>query len=148
MNLLKAMLSYNHYFLIGLTLYMSPHSKWAHAHYFLHLLSDELLWAHSCNKTSPTGEEQVPPEEEYYDEFNEVKVSSLSQLDGAENNNDISSFYSLIVIFKTFHYVINIVTFVSIHWVIICIDVLWRTYEMHLGLPLKSGCDSHRLPRR
>jgi hypothetical protein len=57
----------------------------------------------------------VPPEEEYYDEFNEVKVSSLSQLDGAENNNDISSFYSLIVIFKTFHYVINIVTFVSIH---------------------------------
>jgi hypothetical protein len=51
---------------------MGPHRKWAHAHYFPHLLSDEHLWAHSCNKTPPTGEEQVPPEQDYYDEFDEV----------------------------------------------------------------------------
>jgi hypothetical protein len=32
------------------------------------------------------------------------------------------------------------VTFISIHLVIICVLLLWRTYETHLGLPLKSGC--------
>jgi hypothetical protein len=41
--------------------------KWAHAHYSPHLLSDEHMWAHSCDK--PLGEEQVPPEEDYYDEI-------------------------------------------------------------------------------
>jgi hypothetical protein len=33
------------------------------------------------------------------------------------------------------------VIFISIHWVIVCVGLLWRTYEMHPGLPLKSGCD-------
>jgi hypothetical protein len=33
------------------------------------------------------------------------------------------------------------VTFISIHFVIICDVLLWRTYETHLALPLKSGCD-------
>jgi hypothetical protein len=42
-NLLKAMLSLNHYLLISLTLHMSPHLKCAHAHYSPHLLSDEHL---------------------------------------------------------------------------------------------------------
>jgi hypothetical protein len=64
------MFSYNHYLLISVTLYMIPHRKWAHAHHSPHLLSDELLWAHSCDK--PPGEEKVPPEEDYYDEFDEV----------------------------------------------------------------------------
>jgi hypothetical protein len=31
-----------------------------------------------------TGEEQVAPDENYYEEFDEVKVASRSQLDGAE----------------------------------------------------------------
>jgi hypothetical protein len=35
-----------------------------------------------------------------------------------------------------------IVTFISIHLVIICVVLLWHTYETHPGLPLKSGCDS------
>jgi hypothetical protein len=35
------------------------------------------------------------------------------------------------------------VTFISIHFVIICDVLLWRTYETHLALPLKSGCDTH-----
>jgi hypothetical protein len=44
------------------------------------------------------------------------------------------------------------VTFISIHFVIICDVLLWRTYETHPALSLKSGCDSRvregRGPRR
>jgi hypothetical protein len=32
-------------------------------------------------------------------------------------------------------------TFISIHFVIICDVLLWRTYETHPTLSLKSGCD-------
>jgi hypothetical protein len=32
---------------------------------------------------TPIGEEQVPPEEDYYNEFDEVKMSSPNQLNGA-----------------------------------------------------------------
>jgi hypothetical protein len=32
------------------------------------------------------------------------------------------------------------VTFISIHFVIICDILLWCTYEMQLALSLKSGC--------
>jgi hypothetical protein len=38
-------------------------------------------------------------------------------------------------------YVIMIVTFISIHLVIMCVVLLRRTYETHLALSLKSGCD-------
>jgi hypothetical protein len=34
------------------------------------------------------------------------------------------------------------VTFISIHVVIICDVLLWRTYEMHPTLSLKSGFDN------
>jgi hypothetical protein len=34
-----------------------------------------------------------------------------------------------------------LVTFISIHFVIICDVLLWRTYEMHPAILLKSGCD-------
>jgi hypothetical protein len=33
-------------------------------------------------------------------------------------------------------------TFISIHSVIICVVLLWRTYETHPALSLKSGCDT------
>jgi hypothetical protein len=36
-----------------------------------------------------------------------------------------------------------LVTFISIHFVIICDVLLWRTYETHPALSLKSGCDTH-----
>jgi hypothetical protein len=36
-----------------------------------------------------------------------------------------------------------LVTFISIHFVIICDVILCRTYETHLALSLKSGCDIH-----
>jgi hypothetical protein len=35
-----------------------------------------------------------------------------------------------------------LVTFISIHFVIICDVLLWRTYEMYPALSLKSGCDT------
>jgi hypothetical protein len=34
------------------------------------------------------------------------------------------------------------VTFISIHFVIICGVLLWRTYETHPTLSLKPGSDS------
>jgi hypothetical protein len=34
-----------------------------------------------------------------------------------------------------------LVTFISIQFVIICDVLLWRTYETHPALSLKSGCD-------
>jgi hypothetical protein len=57
---------------MSITLHMAPHRKWAHAHYFPYLLSDERMWAHSRYKTLPTCEEQVSPDEDYYDEFDEI----------------------------------------------------------------------------
>jgi hypothetical protein len=39
-----------------------------------------------------------------------------------------------------------IVTFISIHFVVICDVLLWRTYEMLLTLSLKSGCDNRAHP--
>jgi hypothetical protein len=36
------------------------------------------------------------------------------------------------------------VTFISIHFVIICDVLLWRIYEMHPTLSLEPGCDSTR----
>jgi hypothetical protein len=34
-----------------------------------------------------------------------------------------------------------LVTLISIQFVIICDVLLWRTYETHSALSLKSGCD-------
>jgi hypothetical protein len=41
-----------------------------------------------------------------------------------------------------------LVTFISIHFVIICDIILWRTYETHPALSLKSGCDSLPMKNR
>jgi hypothetical protein len=43
-----------------------------------------------------------------------------------------SIFYHLFC--KTFCFVTKIVIFVSIHWVIICVEFIWWTYETHPGL--------------
>jgi hypothetical protein len=34
-------------------------------------------------------------------------------------------------------------TFISMHSVIMCVVLPWRTYEMHPTLSLKSGCDRY-----
>jgi hypothetical protein len=39
------------------------------------------------------------------------------------------------------NYFYDIVIFISIYSVIMCVVLLWRTYEMHPSLFLKSGCD-------
>jgi hypothetical protein len=46
---------------------------------------------------------------------------------------------------RHFRYVIMFVTFISIHLVIICVVLLWRTYETHPCLSLKYGCDNLQL---
>jgi hypothetical protein len=58
---------------------------------------------------------------------------------------DISSLYDYhffvrLPLCKNYFY--DIVTFISIHFVIICVVLLWLTYETHPTLSLKSGCDS------
>jgi hypothetical protein len=53
----------------------------------------------------------------------------------------ILCFFIISYFVRHFCYVIKIVTFVSIHWVIVCVDVDWCTYETQPGLPLKSGFD-------
>jgi ABC-type uncharacterized transport system permease subunit len=40
-----------------------------------------------------------------------------------------------------------VVTFIAIHLVIICVVLLWRTYETHTALSLKSGCDNVRMAK-
>jgi hypothetical protein len=47
-NLFKSMLNLNHFSLVSLTLHMSVHRKWAHAHYSSHLLSDDHMGAQPC----------------------------------------------------------------------------------------------------
>jgi hypothetical protein len=43
------------------------------------------------------------------------------------------------------NYFYDIVKFTSIHSIIICVVLLWRTYEMHPTLSLKSECDMYLL---
>jgi hypothetical protein len=50
--------------------------------------------------------------------------------------------YLLLFIFvRHFRYVIKYVAFISTHLVIVCVVLLWHTYETHPGLLLKSGWD-------
>jgi hypothetical protein len=56
------------------------------------------------------------------------------------NNYKFALLLSFIFV-RHFGYVIIFVTFVSIHLVIICVVLLWRTYETHPVLSLISRCD-------
>jgi hypothetical protein len=55
---------------------------------------------------------------------------------------DISSFYIyhlfLVRLPLCNNYFHDIVTFISIHYVIVCVVLPWRTYETHPALSLKS----------
>jgi hypothetical protein len=134
-NLLKAMLNFNHYLLISLTLHMSPHCKWAHAHYSPHLLSDELLWPHSCDN---------PPKVKSRCHQRRITMMGSTRsrcrlpvsLMAPWNKNYLFILFIISYIVRHFRYVIKFVTFVSIRWVIICVVLIWRTYETHPGLPL------------
>jgi hypothetical protein len=73
-------------------------------------------------------------------------VASTSQLYGAKEKYlvrfiVIIYFCKILTLCNNACYVIMIVTFISIHLVIICVVLLWRTYETHPALPLKYECD-------
>jgi hypothetical protein len=60
----------------------------------------------------------------------------------APRNKYLFALWLSFIFVRLFRYVIIIfVTFISIHLVIICVVLLWCTYETHPALPLKSGCD-------
>jgi hypothetical protein len=64
------MLSFNHYLLISLALYMSHTIS-----ELMHIIPHNCWAMNICEFTlaiTPPGEEQVPSEEDYYDEFDEV----------------------------------------------------------------------------
>jgi hypothetical protein len=71
-------------------------------------------------------------------------VASLSQLCGAREII-ISFLYYYHLFLEDFSYVIMtfmiFMTFISIHFVIICDVLPWRTYETHPTLSFESGCD-------
>jgi hypothetical protein len=70
-NLLKAVLSFNHYYWSALHITWTP-TFGEFMHTVLHnLLSDEHVWAHPCGLTPPppTEEVQVVQEEPHNEEF-------------------------------------------------------------------------------
>jgi hypothetical protein len=68
-------------------------------------------------------EEQVPPEEHYYDEFDEIYVLSLRQLWRRGDSYLSSSYFTIIYFVRHSRYIIKLITFVSIHRVIICVNL-------------------------
>jgi hypothetical protein len=74
-------------------------------------------------------------------------VASPSQLNGAKEIILARLLLSFIFV-RHFRYVIMFVRFIYIHLVIICVVLLWHTYETHLGLPLKFRCDTCPVARK
>jgi hypothetical protein len=70
-------------------------------------------------------------------------VASSSQLYGAMDGHLVALYLSFIFVRLPLcnNEIMIFVTFISIHFVIICVVLLWSTYESHLALSLKSGCD-------
>jgi hypothetical protein len=70
-------------------------------------------------------------------------VASPSRLYGAKDGLLFALYLTFIFIRLSLciNYFYDIVTFISIHSVIICVVLLWRTYETHPALFLKSRCD-------
>jgi hypothetical protein len=69
------------------------------------------------------GEEQVPPNEGYYDEFNEIYTSSPSQLWHYRDNYLNSNYFITSYFIRHSRCIIKIMTFVSIHGVIVYVDL-------------------------
>ena len=139
-NLLKAMLCLNHYLLISLTLYMSPHSKWAHTRYSPHLLRGELLWAHSCDKHPHRWRSGGPGGRLLRGVWWGLGVVS-SWLDGVKEIILVRIIYSRLFC-KTFS-LCNKVCDIRLYTLSHC--MCWSSLA-HIwdapGFPLKSGCDN------
>ena len=65
----------------------------------------------------------------------------------APRNNYYFALLLSFIFVRHFRNVIMFVTFISIDLVIICVVLLWRTYETHPTLSLKSGCDRSGIRR-
>jgi hypothetical protein len=135
------MLSFNYYLLITLTLHMNSHLWWVHAHYSPQLVE---LWYFVSSLLRYINR---PHEKNRWSRRRPTtKSTSLSRWRllvnfMAPRNNIWFALLLSSIFVRYFHYVIMIfVTFISIHFVIICDVHLWRTYGTHLALSLKSGC--------
>jgi hypothetical protein len=146
-NLLKAMLCLNHYLLISLTLYMTPTVR-----ELMHIIPHSCWTMNFCELTLAI---KLPPHKWRVCGSGGRLLRGVRRGLGIVSQSacwhqgtimllDRSIYYHLF--HKTFRYVIKIVTFISIHWVIICVDLVWRIYETHPSLPLTSGCDSAEAP--
>jgi hypothetical protein len=68
-------------------------------------------------------------------------VASLSQLCGAREIIFSLLYYYHLFLYDFRYVIIIFMTFISIHFVIICDVLPWRTYETQPALSFKSGCD-------
>jgi hypothetical protein len=107
------------------------------------LLSDERMWAHSCCLTPP------PPHEKngwfkwkpHIEEFDSIQVASPSWLSGAKDRFWIMLYLSFI--FVSLPLCNKYSDDCDIYLYTLCDYIcclLWRMYEMHLALSLKTGC--------
>jgi hypothetical protein len=136
------MLNFNHYLLISLTLHMNSHLLWVHAHYSPQLVE---IWFFVSSLLRYINPPQVKSRWSRRSPI--MRSTSWSRWRLPVNlmapRNNISLFYCYHIFLSDFRYVIMIlVTFISIHFVIICDVLLCRTYETYPTLSLKSGCDT------
>jgi hypothetical protein len=143
-NYLKAMLSFNPLSLISLTYHMNSHLWWVHAHWF-----PTTCWAMiMCELTLAVSH---PPLEKNMWFRRSHKARSLIWSRWCFPSWLLRQGWSLVPFIFIFYFVIRlplcnkysdvIVTFISIHSVIIMLSS-WRMYEIHLALFLKAGCDT------
>jgi hypothetical protein len=127
---------------------MSPHCKWAHAHYSPQLVerwtyvSSPLLYSH------PPGQGQVPRDKEHEgcrDEFMRGLGRRLPINYGCWIVVFVWCNY-LTILYKTPLYLKD-VTFVYVPWVIIYVRLDPSTHLTHARVwPPKSGCDTYAIP--
>jgi hypothetical protein len=110
------------------------------------LLSDERMWAHPCCTHIPLGQEQVPQDEALGGWCNET-VRGLGRRLPVNFGCWIVVFVwcnYLIILYITPLY-INVVIFVFVPWVIICVrldpSTLGDYFTSGFWMLLKSGCD-------
>jgi hypothetical protein len=136
------MLSFNPYYWSALHITWTP-TFGEFMHIIPHnLLSDEHMWAHPCCLT--------PPHRRRIGGLRGVTQWGVQlDLGGVSQSTLWRQGWTLVHFIFIFYFVRlplcnkysdDIVTFISIHCYYMCC-LLWRIYEMHPALSLKSGCD-------
>jgi hypothetical protein len=126
---------------------MSSRLWWVHAHYSTHLVKRWTYVSSPLLSHTSTGQEQVPQDEAHggcCDEFMRGLGRRLPVNFGCSIVVFIWCNY-LTILYRTLLY-INVVTFISVPWVIICVRLGPSTLSDYVharGLvPPKPGCDS------